>query len=112
MLSPEVVLSFLLWKDFGLLLVLGGAVVVTLLAYRFAPRLLGKPVLGGEFGRHKSELTRRTVSGAALFGVGWGLCGVCPGPAIAGIGAGNFPVVIALAGIFAGAFVHGKFFGK
>lgn len=112
MVSPEVILSFLTWRDFGLLFVLGGAVVVTFLAYRFAPRLLRKPLLGGEFGRHASALTRRTLLGAALFGIGWGLCGVCPGPAIAGLGVGNWPVALALAGIFAGAFVHGRFVGK
>jgi uncharacterized membrane protein YedE/YeeE len=112
MLSPEVILSFLNWKDFGLLLVLGGAVVVTFAAYRFAPRLLRRPLLGGEFGKYKSTLNRRTLLGAAIFGVGWGLCGVCPGPAIAGIGAGNFPVLAALAAILAGAFIHGKFVGK
>jgi len=40
MVSPEVVLSFLTGSDFGLLLVLGGAVVVTLLAYQLAPKRL------------------------------------------------------------------------
>lgn len=112
MLSPEVILSFLQWKDFGLLMVLGGAVVVTFVAYRFAPRVLAKPLLGGEFVKYKSTLNRRTLLGAAIFGIGWGLCGVCPGPAIAGIGAGNFPVLIALGGILLGALIHGKFMAK
>jgi uncharacterized membrane protein YedE/YeeE len=112
MVSPEVVLSFLQWKDFGLLMVLGGAVVVTFFAYRFAPRVLSKPLLGGEFVKYKSTLNRRTLLGAALFGIGWGLCGVCPGPAIAGIGAGNYPVLYALGGILVGAFIHGKYVAK
>ena len=47
------------------------------------------------------------VVGAALFGVGWGLCGVCPGPAIAGLGAGNWDLLWALAGIALGALVQG-----
>src|SRR5262249_13194015 len=110
MVSPEVVLSFLQWRDFGLLLVLGGAVVVTLLAYQLAPRVLRAPLLGGAFARHPSVLNRRTLLGAAIFGIGWGLCGVCPGPAIAGIGVGNWPTLYALAGMFAGAFIHGHFF--
>lgn len=42
MIRPEVVLSFLRWQDFGLMLVLGGAVVVTFFAYRFVPKLLSK----------------------------------------------------------------------
>ncbi|MBT9476205.1 DUF6691 family protein, partial [Polaromonas sp.] len=41
------------------------------------------------------------------FGVGWGLCGVCPGPAIAGLGAGNWDLLWALAGIALGALVQG-----
>jgi len=45
--------------------------------------------------------------GAALFGVGWGLCGVCPGPAIAGLGAGNWDLLWALAGLALGALVQG-----
>lgn len=111
MVKPEVVLSFLLFKDFGLLLVLGGAVVVTMLAYQLAPRMMAKPVLEPAFGKHPSELNRRTILGAAIFGIGWGLCGVCPGPAIAGLGTGGWPLLIALAGIFAGAYAQGRWFG-
>ncbi len=107
MVKPEVVLSFLRFQDFGLLLVLGGAVVVTAIAYRVLPRILAGPVLGGAFGTHPSEMTRRTMGGAALFGVGWGLSGVCPGPAIAGLGVGNWPLLIAILGMFAGAYVQG-----
>lgn len=112
MVSPEVILSFLMWKDFGLLLVLGGAVAVTLLTYRLAPQVMKKPLVGITFGKHPAELSRRTLTGAAIFGIGWGLCGVCPGPAIAGLGCGNWPVLYALGGILAGAFVHGKFVAK
>ena len=70
MLSPEVILSFLNWKDFGLLLVLGGAVVVTFAAYRFAPHLLQRPLLGGEFVKYQSTLNRHTLLGAAIFDIG------------------------------------------
>lgn len=45
--------------------------------------------------------------GAALFGIGWGISGVCPGPAIAGLGAGNYPLLWSLAGLFAGAWAQG-----
>lgn len=107
MIRPEVVLSFLRFQDFGLMLVMGGAVVVTLLAYKLAPRVLGRPLLGGQFQGHPSAWNRDTALGAALFGVGWGLCGVCPGPAIAGLGAGNWSLLWALGGIAAGALVQG-----
>jgi uncharacterized membrane protein YedE/YeeE len=107
MIRPEVVLSFLEWKDFGLLLVLGGAATVTMIAYQFVPRLLKKPVLADRFGVHPSALNRDTIVGAAIFGAGWGLSGVCPGPAIAGLGAGNWPLLWALGGIAIGAWIQG-----
>jgi uncharacterized protein len=107
MLSPEVILSFLRFRDRGLMLVMSGAVSVSLLAYQFAPRLRRKPVFGVQFDRHRLEPTRQTVVGAALFGVGWGLCGVCPGPAIAGLGVGNWPALYSLAGLAAGAWLQG-----
>jgi uncharacterized membrane protein YedE/YeeE len=107
MIRPEVVLSFLRLSDFGLMLVMGGAVLVVLLAYKLAPRLLGRPLLGDVFHAHPSVWNRDTAVGAALFGVGWGLCGVCPGPAIAGLGAGNWSLLWALLGIALGALAQG-----
>jgi uncharacterized protein len=107
MVRPDVVLDFLRLHDMGLTLVMGGAVLVTLLAYRYAPRLLTRPVLGGEFQHHASAWNRDTAVGAAIFGVGWGLCGVCPGPAIASVGTGNWDLLWALAAIALGALVQG-----
>lgn len=112
MVQPDVVLSFLRFKDWGLMLVMGGAVVVTLLAYQLAPRFLGRPLMGERFHAHVSEWNRDTLIGAALFGIGWGLCGVCPGPAIAGLGTGNWDLLWALAGIAAGALAQGLFAGR
>ena len=107
MIRPEVVLSFLRFQDFGLMLVMGGAVLVVLLTYKLSPRLLQRPLLDDHFHEHPSVWNRDTALGAALFGVGWGLCGVCPGPAIAGLGAGNSSLLWALAGIALGALVQG-----
>ena len=107
MVRPEVVLSFLRFQDFGLMLVMGGAVVVTLMAYKLLPIVLKKPLLGGYFHWHVSHWNRDTLWGAAIFGLGWGLCGVCPGPAIAGLGTGNWALLWALAGIALGAGVQG-----
>ncbi len=107
MTQPEVVLSFLRFEDFGLLFVLGGAASVTAVCYQLAPRVLHKPILEAKFGQHHATLDTQTLGGAALFGIGWGISGVCPGPAIASLGAGNWPVLFALAGLFAGAYVQG-----
>lgn len=107
MVQPEIVLDFLAWRDFGLLLVLGAGVCVVMLGYQILPRVLRAPLLGGSFGRHAAKLDRRTVLGAAVFGVGWGLSGVCPGPAIAGLGVGNWALGWAVVGLAAGAWVQG-----
>jgi uncharacterized membrane protein YedE/YeeE len=107
MVKPEVVLSFLRFQDFGLMLVMGGAVMVTVLAYKLIPRWMKQPVLGGYFHQHVSVWNRDTAIGAAIFGVGWGLCGVCPGPAIAGLGTGNLDLLWALGGIALGALAQG-----
>ena len=107
MVSPEVVLRFLQFQDVGLMLVMGGAVCVTVVTYQLAPRLMKRPVLGGHFSHRPSTLDRDTLLGAAIFGIGWGLCGVCPGPAIAGLGTGNWSLLVALTGIGLGAYAQG-----
>lgn len=107
MIRPEVVLSFLRFKDFGLMLVMGGAVLVVLLAYKLVPRVMAHPLLDDHFHTHPSVWNRDTAVGAGLFGIGWGLCGVCPGPAIAGLGAGNWQLLWALGGIALGALAQG-----
>jgi uncharacterized membrane protein YedE/YeeE len=107
MVQPKVVLSFLLFKDWGLMLVMGGAVLVALLAYKLLPRLMARPLAADQFLTHPAAWNRDTAVGTALFGVGWGLCGVCPGPAIAGLGAGHLDLLWALGGIAAGALVQG-----
>ncbi len=107
MVRPEVVLSFLRLQDFGLMLVMGGAVLVVLVAYKLVPRIMARPVLDDHFHTHPSVWNRDTAMGAAIFGIGWGLCGVCPGPAIAGLGTGNWDLLWALAGISLGALVQG-----
>jgi uncharacterized protein len=110
MVRPESVLAFLRLKDFGLLFVLGGAVAVTLVTYQLVPRILTRPVLRLAFDKHPSDLNARTLGGAALFGVGWGICGVCPGPALAALGTGDLTLGIAVVAIFLGAYVQGRWF--
>lgn len=109
MIRPEVVLAFLQWQDFGLMLVMAGGLALTLVAYQFAPRWRRTPLLTAAYEAHTARMQRNTFVGSALFGVGWGLSGVCPGPAIAGLGAGNLDMLWSLAGLAAGAWLQGVF---
>ena len=92
MTNPLKVLDFLdlagNW-DPSLAFVMGGAVLVTLVAFRFVLRR-PVPLYGDRF--HLPTLTqldRKLLGGAALFGIGWGLVGYCPGPALATLLSGN-----------------------
>lgn len=109
MARPEVVLSFLEFEDFGLLFVMFGGAGVTGLAYLLAPRLLGRaPLTGNRFERRLKSFDRNVVAGGAIFGVGWGLSGVCPGAAYASLGVGNLTILWAIGGMFLGAYLQGR----
>ena len=107
MTQPEVVLAFLRFQDWGLMLVMGGAAGLAMLAYKGFPRRFARPLLSGEFLTQPAHWNRQTLMGAAIFGIGWGLSGVCPGPALAALGTGNTEVLWALLGIVVGALTHG-----
>lgn len=97
MANPEKVLGFLDvagdW-DPSLLLVMGGAVAVTALAFR--PILRKKPI---DF---KSAVDLPLVIGAAIFGVGWGIGGYCPGPALTALSTLSAEVLVFVAAMIAG----------
>lgn len=112
MAKPEVVLSFLQLKDYGLILLMGSATVTTFIAINIVPRFMEKPILGGEFKPRTRELTRNTILGAIIFGIGWGLSGQCPGSALSSLGVGNYPILIGIASMLVGAYMMGRFFGS
>ena len=107
MIHPETVLAFLTLHDMGLLLVLCTAVAVNLLVFQIVPRLRSKPIYGDAFEKRPFAINRQVTIGSALFGIGWGLCGVCPAPALTGLGTGNWSMLIVLVSIFIGAGLHG-----
>ena len=108
MAQPEVVLNFLQFEDFGLLFVMGGAAVVTGLAFALVPRLRDRaPLTGDPYGRRLKSFDRNVLIGGSIFGVGWGLSGICPGAAYASLGVGNVTILWAIAGMFAGAYLQG-----
>jgi uncharacterized membrane protein YedE/YeeE len=88
MVNPARVLGFLdvagTW-DATLAFVMGAAVVASAIGYAFSRRLRA-PLFGKSFFIPENRrLDSQLIGGAALFGVGWGLVGFCPGPAIAGL---------------------------
>lgn len=109
MTKQEIVLSFLRLDDLGLIFVMGGAAIITFLAINVVPKFLKQPTLGGVFKPRISVLTRNTIIGAIIFGVGWGISGQCPGSAVASLGTGNFPVIIGLVSMFLGSYLRGRF---
>ncbi|QDX39403.1 DUF6691 family protein [Salarchaeum sp. JOR-1] len=108
MARPEVVLDFLQFDDFGLIFVMGGAAVVTGITFAVATRYLDRaPLTASEYTRRVKEFDRNVVVGGAIFGVGWGLSGICPGAAYASFGVGNYVILWAIGGMFVGAYAQG-----
>jgi hypothetical protein len=105
MARPEVVLSFLQLADFGLLFVMGGGSVVTGLAIAVGTRLdRTAPLTGKAYAKRLRSMDRDVLLGGVIFGVGWGLSGICPGAAYASVGIGNYPILVAIAAMLAGAY--------
>jgi uncharacterized protein len=105
MMNPQKVIGFLdvagAW-DPTLAFVMGGALLVTIPAFRLIldrPR----PVLADGFSLPtRSSLDARLLGGSALFGIGWGLSGFCPGPAVSALVTGLTPVFAFVAAMLAG----------
>jgi uncharacterized membrane protein YedE/YeeE len=110
MTNPERVLGFL--DVFGafdstLLFVLGGAVMVTAISFRIILRMK-RPFFATGFAMPLSDsLDGRLILGAAIFGIGWGLAGYCPGPAIAGLAIGSSEAIWFVGAMLLGSALYG-----
>ncbi len=105
MANPEKVLGFLdiagLW-DPSLAFVMGGAIIVGLLAFTVArKRTLSFLGFNMKVPGH-SHIDKRLVIGGLLFGIGWGIAGICPGPGLVALGAGEIKAVVFVASMLAG----------
>jgi hypothetical protein len=105
MTNPHKVVGFLNlagdW-DPSLILVMGGAIPVYALALRLTLRRPA-PLLGGQFSLSKaSALDKRLLLGAGIFGLGWGLAGVCPGPGIVSAFSGSSSIWVFLVAMITG----------
>lgn len=108
MARPEIVLDFLQLQDFGLLFVMGGASVVAGVTFFVAGRALDRaPLTGQPYTRRVKSMDKNVAIGGVVFGLGWGISGICPGAGYASLGIGNYKILIAIAGMFVGAYAQG-----
>ena len=92
--------------DPSLLLVLGGAVAVTVVAFRLILRRPA-PMLEEKFTLPTAkDIDGPLVVGAAIFGIGWGISGYCPGPGIALLAAPGWETWVFIPAVLLGAFLH------
>jgi len=109
MTDRQVILGFLdLSGEFNpqLAFVLAGAVAVTAIAFRFVLRLPRPIFMAGFQLPTVTTVDRRLLLGAAIFGIGWGLIGFCPGPAIVGLAGGLRDAMVFVPAMLAGSFTH------
>ncbi|GGJ26929.1 DUF6691 family protein [Neoroseomonas lacus] len=109
MSNPAKVLNFL---DLGaipsggwdpsLAFVMAGGIAVTFVGYRLVLRR-SQPIFGGTFHLPTStDIDARIIAGPAIFGIGWGLAGFCPGPAFTALTVGGNPALIFVAAMMVG----------
>lgn len=108
MINPARVIGFLditgQW-DLTLMLVMGSALAFTLIGFPLITRK-AHPILAEKFTLPtKKTLDLPLISGAVLFGIGWGLAGLCPGPAIAGLASLNPGIFLFVAAMIVGQFI-------
>jgi uncharacterized protein len=111
MIDPANVLAFLDvagdW-DPRLAFVMGGAVTANLLALRVIRRR-SSPLFDAAFHEPgRRGIDRRLVAGAAAFGIGWGLAGLCPGPSIVALASGSTGALAFFAAMLAGMHLHDR----
>lgn len=109
MTNPAKVLGFLdlagLW-DPSLALVMGGAIAVGVVAFQIA-RKRSKSLLGDPMRLPSAtQVDRRLLLGGLAFGVGWGLAGFCPGPALASLASGGAKPAIFTVAMLAGMVIY------
>jgi uncharacterized membrane protein YedE/YeeE len=109
MTDPGKVIGFLdlagRW-DPSLAFVMGGAILVGFFAFRLAGAR-GKAFLGGAMHLpQRRDIDARLVAGSVVFGIGWGLAGFCPGPALVSFGSGVDQAAVFVAAMLGGMMIY------
>ena len=109
MVNPQKIIGFLDFAghwDPTLAVVFGGALLVAIPAFRLVLKR-SRPVLADEFELPTNkDVDARLLAGAPIFGIGWGLGGFCPGPAVTALASGLTPVFAFVAAMVAGMAVY------
>lgn len=92
------------FTDLHLLGVIGGAVALGAVGLRVAAGLRKRA--GRDTVLPRPRISTSALAGAAVFGLGWGITGACPGTALVQVGEGTFLALFTVAGIFTGALAH------
>lgn len=94
--------------DPALAFVMGGAVIVYAIGFRLVTRRRDAPACATKFSiPTRKDITPRLVLGSAIFGLGWGLGGFCPGPALTSLTTGLLDVGVFVAAMFLGMYLFG-----
>jgi uncharacterized protein len=100
---------FAAW-DASLAFVMGGALLVTLIGFAITTRSGNKPWAHTKFELPtRKDIDGKLLTGAALFGIGWGLVGYCPGPALASLLSGGQDALVFVAAMLVGMWVAKRF---
>ena len=100
-----------LFENFQLFGIIGAGVVLTAPGLWWLKRR-GRALSGAPLAFETKSLNRGTVVGSVLFGIGWSIAGMCPGPMLVNLGEGKLYAIGALAGAFAGAALFGSLYPR
>lgn len=103
--------AMFLLENFQLYGIIGTAVALTAPGLWLLQRR-GRTLGGAPITVELKGLNRGTVAGGVLFGIGWSICGMCPGPILVNIGEGKIYALAALAGALAGAGLFGASYDR
>lgn len=107
----DVIQNMFLLRDFQLYGILGTAVLLTGLGLRLMER--GGHTMGGRpLKLQPKPFNRGTLVGSLIFGVGWSITGMCPGPVLVNLGEGKLYALPAFAGVLAGTWLLGRFYDR
>lgn len=115
MINPNKVQDFLDIAghfDPSLIFVMVGALSVAMVSFKWI-RKLSTPLLGGNFQlAKKTIIDKPLIIGGVIFGIGWGMSGYCPGPAVAGLGLFSLESVVMVISICVGFFAYNALFER